>query len=376
MLAATFGLFFLTTRAMLLWSPLLRVDLLAIAISLAGFVVWFRAPRSWWPFAVLLFSLALFVKPTALPAPAACFFSMVASREWKRALRFAGLLALLCAAGLAWMQLWTGGHFFFHVFRSHPDLYTVDNLLHLFAKVILSFVPLFAFLGAFFFVKGKSTAPVLFYLLCSFIVVVATGGKAGSSINHLLELIAACCLAGAIGYQWLAQLASRPRFLPVLGCALGAVALYQAGLSARDPHPNDFTYSGCQDLYRSVRESPATNILSENVGALVLAGKRVSVAEPFLLAQMVEHGLLAPQGIERRVANREFSLIVLNSQPAAMQLFGSDRWWPALVDALDRNYHVVRSFDCKDGNVLLEPGPEHPVGPARAAAAAVMGGEP
>jgi len=355
--AGAFGLFFLTIRAMLLWFPLLRVDLLAIALSLGGLLVWVRMPRRIWPLAVVLFAAALFVKLTALPAPAACLLSLVAEREWKRAVRFAALLAGLCLAGLAGMQGWTGGHFFFHQFRTHPDAYTLDNLLHQFSRVIPDLVTLSPFVVAFFFVKGKAARPALFYLLCSFGLVLVTGGKAGSSVNHLLEPLAACCIAGALGYQSLSRLAPRPRASAVLACALAAVALYQVVLSGRVPHPDDYTYGGCPALYRSVSLSPVQSILSENVGALVLAGKPVQVAEPFLLAQLVEHGLHPPEELERGIEAREFGLIVLDAAPRVMRLNGSERWWPAQVDQLERNYQVAGTFDCKDGNVLLKPRP-------------------
>ncbi len=360
-LAWAFGLFFLTTRATLLWWPLLRVDLLAIALSLAGFLVWLRSPRRCWPLAVLLFALALYVKPTALPAPGACLLSLAAEKEWKRACAFAGLLGGLCLLGLVCMQRWSGGNFFFHVFRSHPDQYTFDNLLHLFAVAQLGLVSLALFVGTFCFTREKATRPAMFYLVCSFGVAMVTAGKIGSSINHILEPLAAWCIAGGLGCRWLIERQPRPRFLPILGCFCGALTVYQVMLFAGSPTESDFRYEACTDLYSAVRESPAKNILSENVGALVLAGKPVLLAEPFLLNQMVQHGLLSGEQMERRVNNREFDLMVLDSDPQTLRTDGSDRWWPRLADAFARNYYAVARFDCKDGNVMLEPRESSPV---------------
>jgi hypothetical protein len=357
-LAWAFGLFFLTTRATLLWWPLLRIDLLAMAISLGGFLVWLRAPRRWWPLAAVLFAVALFVKPTALPAPAACFLSLVAEKQWKRSFAFAGLLGGICLLGMVWMQAWSAGNFFFHVFRSHPDAYTLENLASIFTMTELSFVPLFAFWGAFWVVKGRATRPAQFYLLCSLVLVMLTAGKIGSSINHVLELLAASCIAGALGCQWLATREPRVRLLPVLACIFGAVALYQVTLFAGSPRESEFQYAGCASLYQAVRESPAKKILSENIGALVLAGKPILLAEPFLLAQMVEHGLLPPDGMERRVSTQEFDLVVLDGDPETLRASGSDRWWPKLLDDLNRNYSVTARFDCKDGHVMLQRKPD------------------
>jgi dolichyl-phosphate-mannose-protein mannosyltransferase len=355
LLAAAFGLYFVANGVTRAWLPLLRVDLLAIALSLSGFWLCVRSEgRSWLPGA-LLFGLALFVKYTALAAPAACIFYLLLRRELRRALLLAGTLAALCLAGFAWIQAATGGLFFFHMFRTHPDPYTFRRLLGIFVLVEPSVAALAPLLLAFFLTKARQRLPALLYLLCASGVVLVTGGKAGSFINHFLEPIAACVLAAALGYEAWAQSPRAPRLLPLLPCLLGCVALYLSDGFTHDTRVVPLNVSGCTDLYSLVRESSARPVLSENVGAVVLAGREPEVSNPFVLNQLVRHGDLPAQPLEQMVAERKFGMILLTNDPETMEMAGSTRWWPRLVREMDRNYRVAKIYDCAEANVVLEP---------------------
>jgi hypothetical protein len=362
-LAAAFGIYFLANGVSRTWLPLLRVDLLAIALSITGF--WLCMPTAagghsagrWWLPSAFLFALALFVKYTAVAAPAACVLFLLLRREFRRALLLAATLGALCLAGFVSMQAWTSGQFFFHMFRTHPDPYTFRRLLGIFVLVEPSVVALAPLLVAFFLTKARQALPALLYLVCAIAVVLVTGGKAGSFINHFLEPIAACALAGALGYQAWAQSPRAPRLLPLLPCLLGFVALYHAGAFTRDPRVVPLSLSGCTDVYGLVRNSPARMVLSENVGAVVLAGREPEVSNPFVLNQLVRHHELPAEPLEQMVANRQFGLIVLTNDPETMEMMGSTRWGPRLVRGMDQNYRVARFYDCTEANVVLEPRP-------------------
>ena len=355
LLAVAFGLYFLANGVTRAWLPLLRVDLPALALSLAGLWLCTRSEGRWWPASALLFALALFVKYTALAAPAACVLYLLTRRETRRALLVAGSLGAMCLAGFGWMQAATGGQFFFHMFRTHPDPYTFRRLLGIFVLVEPSVVALAPLLAAFFLTRARRTIPALLYLLCAAGVVLVTGGKAGSFINHFLEPIAACTLAAALGYQAWARSPRAPRLLPLLPCLVGGVALYLSGAFTQDARVVPLNVSGCVDLYSLVRDSPARLVLSENVGAVVLAGREPMVSNPFVLTQLVRHRELPGQPLEQMVADRKFGLIVLTNDPETMEMVGSTRWWGRLVREMDKNYRVAKLYDCAEANVVLEP---------------------
>ena len=87
-LAVSFGLVLLTIPNIMEWAWILRVDLLGIAFTTAGLVVFSRRlnrdrPAIFVP--GLLFAIALLVKPTLIAAPAACFFALIAHRNGRAA---------------------------------------------------------------------------------------------------------------------------------------------------------------------------------------------------------------------------------------------------------------------------------------------------
>ena len=92
------------------WLPLLRVDLLSAALSLAGLYVFVR-----WRSLVLaavLFVAALFTKQTAVAAPLACVVALALERQW----RSLGILAALASA-LAVLLAWSlGPYAYFHLY--------------------------------------------------------------------------------------------------------------------------------------------------------------------------------------------------------------------------------------------------------------------
>jgi len=355
LLAAAFGLYFLANGVTRAWLPLLRIDLLAIALSLAGLWLCMKSEGRWWPGAAFAFALALFVKYTALAAPAACVLCLLVRREFRRALLLAGTLSALCLAGFAWMQAATGGQFAFHMFRTHPDAYTFRRLLGIFILVEPSVAALAPFLLAFFLTKARRMLPALLYVLCAIGAVLVTGGKAGSFINHFLEPIAACCVAAALGYQAWAETPRTPRLLPLLPCLIGLVSLYLADGFTHDARAVPLNVSGCADVYRMVRESPAGPVLSENVGAVVLAGRVPEVSNPFVLNQLVRLHDLPAQPLEQMVAERKFVMIILSSDPETLGMLGSTRWWPHLLREMGKNYRVARIDDCSEANAILSP---------------------
>ena len=80
--AAIAGLAFLTLPLVGEWSLLMRIDLLACALSLGGMLLAIHAPRSIVACvaAGLLFTLALYTRQTSLPAPAGAFLVLLAVR--------------------------------------------------------------------------------------------------------------------------------------------------------------------------------------------------------------------------------------------------------------------------------------------------------
>ena len=111
------------------WSPLARVDMISILLSLAG--VWFglrsiERPASVFP-AALFFVLALFAKQTAISAPLTMFFVLLCLRPamaWLGVLLAAGLeLAIFTALTLS-----TSGEFIKHIIGYNANRFRFGNI--------------------------------------------------------------------------------------------------------------------------------------------------------------------------------------------------------------------------------------------------------
>lgn len=105
------------------WSPLMRVDMLACAFSLAGLVLVVRGldRPSWIDAASVAFVLAVYTKQVSVAAPAAAFLALYRVRP-ALAWRLAGGCLLLGSITLVILSALTGGGFVRHVF-----LYNVNR---------------------------------------------------------------------------------------------------------------------------------------------------------------------------------------------------------------------------------------------------------
>jgi hypothetical protein len=282
---------------------------------------------------------------------------LVSWREWKLATRFVGFAAALSAGLMLLSIAATRGTIFTHLFRTHADPFSMDVYLTRMTGMVAMYRVL-AVLAAVCLIsqirQRRLSVPTLWLLIAGGTAV--TAGKLGSNWNHFLEWAAALCLCAGLGWETIAR--TRPRALAlamaVLGTAWLCVFLGRTQALPFDP------YAGVQDCaqaYAFVQQYPGDRVLSENVGALVLAGKTVWVSNPFVYSQRVMRGGWPDAGLERMVRGREFSLIVTQWNYPAYPTFingGADRFSSGVVKAIAENYRVVQRYDCTDARVMFE----------------------
>jgi hypothetical protein len=353
--AVAFGLLFLALPLVRGWIFVLRVDLFALALTLAGLYVFCLSRRPVWP--ALLFLAAIYAKITMLAAPVACWLYLLRAGERRRAWSLAGWMAAIGLAAFGALEYATHGWLAFHLFLTHPDPY----LLSRYARIILPYALLdvvlliaAAALAVRDFRRRALSLPLLYFLLAS--IATLTAGKIGSDANHLLEWQAAMCLAAGCGYQ---AMRARPRPEPALALipvGLTLVVLFAIPHSARlDPE-----MAGCADAYQFARQHPGP-LLSENPGAAVLSGKKVWLSNSFEYDGLGKAGRLDQQPLIRLVQQRFFSTILLSGKPTDLQRRAADtrsleEFWPAsFAAAVAQNYHPAARFACAYANVAYEP---------------------
>ncbi|HVB34782.1 MAG TPA: hypothetical protein VNJ52_10480 [Patescibacteria group bacterium] len=366
LVALPFGLSYLALPLVRNWLFVLRVDLFAVVLVLAGLYVFCDGKRLFWP--AMLFVAALYAKVTVIAAPLACFAYLILAGKRRRAWRFAGWMTALGLAGMGVFQYATYGWGFFHLFLTHPDPYRFGHYLSTIGPFALLDIPLLFAVAGLAVQEARRkmfSLPLLYFLLAT--VFTLTAGKMGSDANHLLEWQAAMCLAAGFGYQEMRSLARPDSALAFIPVGLALVILVSAARVPRVGPEN----VGCPAAYRFVADSPG-QILSQNPGAAVLSGKRVWLSNPFEYEFLGTSGTVDQQPLIRMVQRKFFGVILLGGEPSQLLERPLDThtasaiWPPQFVSALTRNYRPVARFACVYASVAYEPIPlpKSPLAPA------------
>ena len=336
-IASLLGLFYLCSPVMWEWLPLLRVDLWAVFLTLAGLYV-FLVNRRLCAAAAFIFALALLTKHTMVAAPAACLAELIVERKWRTALVFSGVTAATVAIGV-WLASFRGFPVF-HLLKTHPDPY---NLIRWFVAFSIAagsvcFALAIVIYGvAFHFRPRRETGLAwLYFGLCC--LTGFTAGKLGSNTNHFLEWTAAACILGALALNHLLEIQKS-----LAGSFLGALTALCVCLTFLPQ--SEFAHSRekaeCPQAYAFVRSFPGERVLSEDVSGVLLSGKPVLVSNPFVVTQLGNSVSWSRGRMEALVSERYFDLILFGNDPHV-----SGRWSPALKDAVAKNYKLERQFQC------------------------------
>lgn len=348
-MAVAFGAIYIALPPVATWMGTLRVDLPAVALGVAGLYAFVRRPARWW-LAVVLFVTALFCKHTLLAPPAACALWLAIHRDWRRLRNSLALGAALSLAGFAVIQVLTHGAFAFALFATHADPYSLQFYWSQLREPLISNAPLLATGGAFvaWSLWTRRASLALLYLLTTTIATF-TLGKLGSNTNHLLEWFAAACWAAGVLFAAILKSQRWPVAATITTCLMAAVLGFTTvrDRAGYDPRP---LITDCALPYQLAAATDGP-VLSENMGALLLAGKPVLVSNPFVYTQLVRAGKRRDQYIEQRVRSREFGLLLMSDTTGLLR----QRWPDGVLAAVGEHYVPVAHFRCMEAKVAYRP---------------------
>jgi hypothetical protein len=276
------------------------------------------------------------------------------TRKFKRGAAFGLGLGAISMLAFMILQSRTGDWFAFHMFSTHPDRYWLMQFFALGALVWAS-APVVTVLAAWYVTMdlcggGRSFAPIYF---AASTLTSLTAGKLGSTTNHFIEWMVACCICAGLGYSWWrTKYPAKALPMTILMCASVLVGVLVQDRPSMQPSRE---LVGCGAAYNYVDDESSSRVLSESLGPLLLAGKPILVSDPFVYGQLVRHGLSPDRQLENLLNKRYFGLIVMSYDPFQFDARKSDMWPASLVDAIARNYRTVDRFTCRDAGVMLEP---------------------
>ncbi|MDY6875772.1 MAG: glycosyltransferase family 39 protein [Chloroflexota bacterium] len=350
------GMLFLSIPYVVGWSPLARVDMLALALSTAGLYVVVRWPATWRGLSIsaLLLVAAIYTRQSyGLAAPLAAFVWLLTqdrrqalrqslpraeTRGSGQALRLAGLVGGTSLVLFLALNLITRGGFFYNVVaanvnefdiemvkRTWRDLWKANSILLIIGGMSLFFAP-----------RRVKTWSLLIPYLIGACLSAATIGKIGSNVNYLLELCAALALtAGALlawcrEHPWL-------RTLMLILLALQVGQLMKTTLDGPVErmkwriHPEE-ELDGLEWIVQTT-EGPV--LADEFMGMLTLHNRSLYI-QPFEVTQLANAGLWDQANLLASIREQEFPLILIHhfmDHPVY-----KERWTPEMLSVIMENY--------------------------------------
>lgn len=382
--AAFTGLLFLSCYPVRMWTPLMRVDMLAGAWGLAGMLMTLRAldrPR-WIYGAAVMFTLAMFTKQISIAPPIAAFGMMIVLRPWVAARGIAfGAVVSLC--GLGAMMWATDGGFLRHlvgynVNRIDLSLLTTILMPQLMIHSAIIGVGLVGAVMAWRLVRDrtdKATAGAAAAMLLLFValktVMLLSMMKSGSNYYYVVEwLSGVTMLAGLACAPWLRRAAGIDGAAPGTGltstglpmaCLMFGLLPLQLGALYLAMPDHGVLAELERDRAPIVRLIAASQrpVIADDMTLLLRAGKPVRW-EPAITAELGATGVYDQAAFIALVHARCFGFFategVFGKPPSTM------RYNPPVIAAIRAAYPVERQIGI---NRLHLPG--GPVDPRRCA---------
>jgi hypothetical protein len=340
---ASAALLFLNCNPVIMWAPLMRVDMLSGALGLLGLALAIKAvTRPVWIYAAAVaFVLSVYTKQISIAAPMAAFGVMLLV-DWRTALRglvAATVLGLIVLGALSWM---TDGGFARHIFLYNVNRLDLTRLTAL-ADGLTDHLPLLA-LAAFGLghgwrrlrpaggnlsvtVAALKADPVAFavVVLTVFLAIktlmLPTILKSGSSYNYLIEWLSAVAVFSGMAMRPILALAagtvpSRAERIPLLVVALALIALVPKLAVMPVWSMNQQLSDRAAALAVIVPKIAAASkpVIADDMTLLIRAGRKVQW-EPAIAAELAHTGIYDEGAFVRMIEAGAFAFFVTEGKP-------------------------------------------------------------
>jgi hypothetical protein len=349
------GLMFFASHWLMVWSVVSRIDLVSVAFTLAGLLVFadekFRRRNVMLLLSASLFAAAIYTRHSALAGPLAALVYLLlryrsglrhgdhdaAHADLRVFLRFGLMLTLVVAMPALVLQWLTNGNFLPHISTLTVGQFRLENLKNLWgsfatihgASLFLAFV--YVALSVWHRVPSL---PAVFWGLVVGLTVSAA--NTGSYVNYFMEAWAATCLLCGLllakGFSCSRVVAEKRTISALLMLSLlFQFATFRKYADLTVPGPSYSTAGHA--LVEQIRQTPG-DVLSEDTAFMALAGKR-TVYQPFSMSKLVRTGKWDPQPILEDIGRQRFGLILMQENAST-----SDRWTPDVVAAVSKYYEL------------------------------------
>lgn len=349
------------------WGAVVRVDITAIFLGIAGLYCVMRGGR-WLVAAVVLMALSFYTRQSEV-APVAAAVGYLWWMKQRRQAMLVGIgWASLCLATFAVLQAMSRGWFYYHVVVANRNFWELQSLTYWWDYVLKGWPFPFALgLGGAILALGAWRAPALrdggasasrplrllglYYVFA--MLVSLTAGKIGSTVNYMLAPLAASCMMTGVAYHWLAERLQHPWAKVIwvaawlLVIAIPIYLLAEPGADAYAPYRRSRAdiLTGGREAVRIIRERGGA-VLSEDTGLPLLAGKQI-LLDPHKMTSMSRDGNWDQRPLIQDIKRRRFATIVTEWDPIGgatdrWGTCGGYRWSIGMGHAIMRNYYLLK----------------------------------
>jgi len=333
------------------WTPYVRVDNMALGLSMAAlFVVvrWPQGRRGLLAAAGLMVAAAYTKHSYALSVPLASFVWLSSQGQSKRAFQ---LVAIVAGAGLVVLgvlMVLTRGSFFFNIVTATKTTFgweSVGQTLNALCRRLPLMMLGSALLVPLGLLRGLPSRTWVLVAACTVgaMIQVVLIGKDGASISYLFELSAAFGMTAGV---WVARLGQNSPAATAVGVALLAtqIGAMDRWTRAETVADNFYKYEHSHEvarLHQIVRDSDGPVLADEYMGLLPLENRTVYM-QPFEFEQLRKAGLWDDSALVDDVRRKLFPAILVY-HPANWDNFQA-RWSPRLRDEIQQAYEITASY--------------------------------
>lgn len=358
------GLFFLTCYPVLIWTPLMRVDMLSGALGLAGIALALRAlDRPAWIYgAAALFLLSVYAKQISIAAPMAAFSVLLLVRP-RLAVQGIGFSVILGLLALAWLSWATDGGFLTHILAYNINRFMPSSFGEILFPQLLIHMVLIALsvLGATAswrairrdlagcnslalirtaLARNPAAVAALMLLIFLLLKTIMLLGilKSGASFNYMIEWFSAVAVFAGMALAPLAaramrQIAADRALSPVfVALALVALPLQLAFLPVYFADAQAIAQKGMARARIVERiASSARPVIADDMTLLIRAGRNVEW-ESAITAELGQLGTYDQRAFARLVRAHCFGLFVIEGKTDRAPFLV--RYNPPVADAI------------------------------------------
>lgn len=293
-----------------------RADMVALLLSFAGFVVFFRNRNSWLALiaSAILMLISIFYKQQFLGAPAAVFFFLLLQRQFRKAIAFSAMLgggAALLIATVSWLTF--PHQEFFRHFVIYNRLPFDANLIV--PEILMFAVPLFVpLLGSADYLDANKDGLVKLYALLAaggyFLLLFSSGS--GADTNRCLEavVILTCLLSARIATT--EGVLSRSAWTAALVFTLVVVAKLGAAFVVPKVTAQDFSADRALQRYLQQSFPEGTSALTYYPADPIRAGLDVPVTNLWHYCALVRKGLFSDGSVVDRIEHGGYGVVLLD----------------------------------------------------------------